>query len=295
MSRYLKLLTSRVRQAAAPADVLVGRLLLIGLGVLFLQLFLHGLSYSLGVTGLLSRGVTTEFWSAALSTPALPQSLLLSTLIAAAVTLLSLSGSLLMTARRYCCGRSRCLESAIWLSMAVPVIVAATLIRFWLAPGGLIARILYHCGFLASPAEFPALINDPYCIGIVLCGTFCSMPLLTLFQLRIQETDGLHLYAHAAVQLGASQLRAFTHVFLPMLIRRSRGMLLLTFLWNFSAWEAPLLLGRQSPRMISVLIQKSSGEFSLAQRPLGFVFSTVYFLVGVLAITIVSAKDRKHE
>ncbi len=293
--RYSKLPNSRLLPAARFGDLIIGRLLLIGLGLLFLQLFLHGLCYSLGVTGLLSKGLTTRFWAAAMSSPALRQSLQLSALIASAVTAISLSGSLLFTLLRYHSGSSRLIESALWLAMAVPVVVAATLTRFWLAPGGLIARLLYHCGLLESPTSFPALINDPCSIGIILCGTCCSMPLLTLFQLRIQEADGLHRYVRTAVQLGASRWQAFLHVLLPMLLQRSRGMLALTFLWNFSAWEAPLLLGQQSPRMISVLIQKSSGEFSLDQRPLGFVYSTVYFIVGVLTIAAFAGKAARRE
>jgi putative spermidine/putrescine transport system permease protein len=74
-------------------------------------------------------------------------------------------------------------------------------------------------------------------------------------------------------------------------------MLLLTLLWNFNAWELPLLLGQQSPRMLSVLIQQSSGQFVLEERPQAFVNAVVYLCLAGLAVWRLSGYsglDRSH-
>ena len=56
------------------------------------------------------------------------------------------------------------------------------------------------------------------------------------------------------------------------------------FVFLFGAYEVPLLLGMQSPRMISVLIAHKFRKFDLADIPQAYVLTVLYALVvGIIA------------
>lgn len=277
-----------------PLEKILGGLLLAIPAVLFLRMFLHGLQYSLGLKGLLQSGWTTTHWEAVFRSGVLLESMALSAVTALIVTMLSLVGAVVLIGTRFCYGTGKCLEASLLLALSTPAIVMAMLTRLWLEPGGLIARMLFWTGGISSPAEFPVLINDPYSLGLILCGVFCSLPFLALFFLRVWEANALHRYVSTAVLLGASPWQAVWRIALPMLWNRSRTLLVLIFLWNFSAWEGPLLVGQQSPRMISVLIADSTGEFSLADRPRSFTYSTTYFVLAAAGLAVLTRRGRHH-
>src|SRR5690606_25443638 len=134
--------------------------------------------------------------------------------------------------------------------------VAAVITYQLLNPGGFVARLAFRAGMIESPSDFPALVNDRYAIGIVLAQTVFALPLLTLFFLKTWQSARVDRYVQLARSLGATTWQARWHVALPMLLERGRPMLLLTFLFNLGSYEIPLLLGRQSPQMFSVLTQR---------------------------------------
>jgi putative spermidine/putrescine transport system permease protein len=255
----------------------------------------YSLLYSLGGIGMFSRGRTTAHWRSVIDRGELWSSLLYSVSIAAAVTAftVTLASVFVLTVPQ-----SR--HSSRWLSLicvplATPAAVTAVIVYQLLNPGGLLARLANHGGLLQSPAEFPILVNDVRAVGMIIAGTCVTLPLLTLFQLKTWTTANIDAYCRLAQSLGSTQFQARWRIAGPMLLIRSRSIILLTFLWTLGSYEIPLLLGRQSPQMYSVLIQRRSGQFNLLDRPEAFVLSIVYLAVVSPGVVLLLQWRRNHE
>ncbi|MCP2821278.1 ABC transporter permease subunit, partial [Salmonella enterica subsp. enterica serovar Typhimurium] len=74
----------------------------------------------------------------------------------------------------------------------------------------------YAVGLIDAPAQFPALIFDPYAVGIILQYVWKEVPfigVIVLAQMQALGTD----YESVARSLGASRWQAFRHVLLPLI------------------------------------------------------------------------------
>ncbi len=97
------------------------------------------------------------------------------------------------------------------LNLTVPHIVGAIGILYLFSQSGFFARMGYHIGLIARPGDFPALVYDPYAIGIILQYVWKEVPfigVIVLAQMQALGTD----YESVARSLGASRWQAFRHV-----------------------------------------------------------------------------------
>ncbi|MFH1299803.1 MAG: hypothetical protein ABIK07_01985, partial [Planctomycetota bacterium] len=224
----------------------------------------------------------------------LVSSLYYTPLIAVIVTLLATSISLTIALCNPRLQSDRRAVVVLCLIMATPSAVMAVMVNQVFNPGGYLARLLYHAGAIASPSDFIPLVNDPYSVGMLLGQTCTAFPLLTLFFLKTWSTARLDRYCRLAESLGASEFQARWQVALPMLLNRGRLLILLIFLLNLGSYEIPLLLGRQSPQMFSVLTQRQFGLFDLQQRPQAFVLATAYFVISGMGVLLLLRWRRAH-
>ncbi|MFO1094416.1 MAG: ABC transporter permease subunit [Planctomycetaceae bacterium] len=165
------------------------------------------------------------------------------------------------------------------MPLATPSALAALLGYQILSPGGLLGRLAFHVGTIESPSELVPLVNDRWAVGIIVTQTLTAAPLMTLFFRGAWKAAHLDRYCRLAESLGATPQQARLRVALPMLLRRGAPLMMLVFLWQLGAYEVPLLLGRQSPQMFSVLTQRHFGQFDLHQRPEAFALSVAYLLL----------------
>lgn len=256
--------------------------------------FGYSLAYGLGGIGLLSDGWTLRHWHSALEVGGLGSSLLFSLAVGSTVTVLATTGSLALVLGMPQARNRAMILLLICVPLATPSAVAAVITYQLLNPGGFLARLAFHAGLIESPSSFPALVNDPYAIGIVIAQTASAWALLSLFFLMTWEAARAERYCRLAESLGATVWVARWKVALPMLCRRGRAMILLVFLLNLGSYEIPLLLGRQAPQMFSVLTQRRFGQFDLFQRPEAFVLATSYFLIVGLGLQLYLLARRVH-
>ena len=254
----------------------------------------YSIAGSFGAIGMFSDGWTLRHWQAALAVGGLKESLMLSLAVSAVTTfaavVVTLGCVLSWPQARH---RLRVLM-ILGVGMATPAAVAAIVVYQLLNPGGVFARIAFHLGLIDTPSEFPVLVNDVWSIGIILAGIGCSVPLLTMTCLKIWTTAKIDRCCGLAESLGASRWQARWRIARPMLLHRIRPLILLTFLWNLGSFEIPLLLGRQSPQMISVLIQRRAGQFDVLQRPQAFALAAIYLLlVGMGVVIMLTWRPRR--
>jgi putative spermidine/putrescine transport system permease protein len=253
----------------------------------------YALAYSLGLTGLLSRGLSFRAWARALADPATWQSFALSAGIAAATVLIA--GTLgmvlaLVLDERLARGP---LSYVAYAPLALPFTVAAVVVFGWLTQSGLLARLLLHGGLIGRLDALPPLVNDRFGIGIVTTHVLIATPFLGLVFQRMLVQERIPELRALAATLGAGRLATLARITVPLLVRRGASNLLLVFVVVLGSYEVPLLLGRATPQMLSVLIMRKYGRFDIEDKPEAFAIAVMYTAV-VLAVLVVVFRSRRR-
>lgn len=269
------------------------------LGVMVLApvawVLIYSLLYSLGLLGTFSQGVTLSHWRTAIQTGGLWQSVLYTSAVSGLSTTLAGALSLAFVLFRPE-ERSRWSTTLVLcLLLGTPTAVMGLLVYQILNPGGYLARLLHAIGGLTSPDQWPALVNDRWAVGIIVAQTVASFPLLTLYFFSVWESARVDRFRRLAHSLGATEAQTRWRVAFPMLWTRGQSLLLLTFLFNLGSFEIPLLLGRQSPQFFSVMTQRHFGRFDLAERPVAYVLSVVYFVLVAGLLRILLSRRPSHD
>jgi putative spermidine/putrescine transport system permease protein len=135
--------------------------------------------------------------------------------------------------------------------------------------------------------DFPALINDPWAIGIIVAQVGIGTPFFALLFSQIFNIEKLKDIQNLAYSLGATKFDVFRRTTLPILLLKSRHQIILSFIFVFGSFEIPSILGQHTPEMISVLAIRKMGLFEIGQKPEAFVVAFLYCLVviGILAFS----------
>jgi putative spermidine/putrescine transport system permease protein len=252
-------------------------------------LFFGGLAVAVGrsfnwmpVIGLTDPNL--DAYRAVLTDPVFLRSFLLTFHIAFTSTLISaviaIAAALLL--RRTFAGR-RAINFLFQLNLTVPHIVGAVGILYLFSQSGFFARMAYHIGLIARPGEFPALVYDPWAIGIILQYVWKEVPfigVIVLAQMQALGTD----YESVARSLGASRWQAFRHVLLPLILPGVLSASVIVFAFTFGAYEVPLLLGASHPQALPVLAYKTYTDVDLASRPEAMAMAVVIAVLSALMI-----------
>lgn len=206
-------------------------------------------------------------------------SLFLTITVAAISTVLSAAAGvgLALSVRRLA-GRWPLLNALVQVPIAVPHIVMAVLLLNVISQSGLVARIAYAAGLLATPNEFPVLVNDRYSIGIVAAYVLKESPFIAVVALAMLARIGGEYEALAAT-LGASRWQRFRHVTFPMLAPAVVSSSVIVFAFIFGAFEVPFLLGRPYPSMLGVVAQRRFTSIDLTERPDAIALSVLMAII----------------
>ncbi len=171
------------------------------------------------------------------------------------------------------------------VNLTVPHIVGAIGILYLFSQSGSFARLGHAVGMIDKPADFPALVFDPYAIGIILQYVWKEVPfigVIVLAQMQALGTD----YESVARSLGASRWQAFRHVLLPLILPGVLSASVIVFAFTFGAFEIPALLGASHPQALPVLAYKSYTDVDLAARPQAMAMAVIIALLSGLMIWI---------
>jgi putative spermidine/putrescine transport system permease protein len=241
--------------------------------------------YSVGAVGLLSEGLSLEPWARVLTEGEASGAFALSLYVAAATVALTvaLALTLALTFRRQM-GEGRALQTFLYAPLAIPAVVGAFLVFQLLTPSGLVARWLAAAGLLSSMEAFPRLVNDRWAVGVLVAHVGLAVPYFTLLFAEIYRAERLDEMAQLARTLGAGTRDVRWRLEVPVLLRRAGTNAALLFVAVFGSYEIPLLLGRQSPQMVSVLTLRKFERFNLADKPEAFVLALLYTAIVVVLL-----------
>ncbi|MEO1652378.1 MAG: ABC transporter permease subunit [Bacteroidota bacterium] len=246
----------------------------------------YALGQSLGLIGIKAKGWSLIYWERAFREPEWLYSLAYS----GAISLVSVGLALLM-ALFSCLGLKKYHQSAwrllFYLPLAVPTIVAAFFTFQLLSGGGWVARVAFALGLISGPENFPELVQDPWSVGIILSHLMLAFPFFTLLLMNIYQSEKIDQLSQLAATLGANSGQRILRVEIPLLLKGAYPVILMYLIFIIGSYEIPLLLGRQSPRMISILTLDKLQSYDLGARPLAYVYALMYaFFVLILLLVL---------
>ncbi|MGF1510657.1 MAG: ABC transporter permease subunit [Myxococcota bacterium] len=244
----------------------------------------YALLYSVELTGLLSNGLTYRHWQRALSSWSFWSSLGFSLGIALQVTIVGavlgwgLAKGLGSRLDQWPFGR------AALLPLAVPSVVIGLVTFAWFTASGWSNRWLAVLGVLQDPLDGPSWVQDPWGFGIILAHVYAASAFFTIAFRGIIRMEHIDRLEHVAASLGAGTIQTFVRITFPILLRRSLGTSSLVFMFTVGSYEIPLLLGPQSPQMLSVLVLEKFGQYDLHQKPEAMAVAVIYAILLTLGV-----------
>ena len=178
---------------------------------------------------------------------------------------------------------------AIRLPILVPHAVVALFVVQICGQTGLLARLGYGLGLLEDYNAFPQLLYTPGYAGAILAYLWKEIPFVAYFVLAFMSGISGSL-GEAAENLGASPLRGFFEVTLPLSLIVIAKAFLIIFIFAFGGYELPLLLGATVPKALAVQTYLAYMNPDLLQRPLAMAMNgTMLLLSGGISLLYAAA------
>jgi len=258
------------------------------LGLLpFAAALVYALLYSLGIVGILSEGVSLTHWQQVLQSGELLGSFLYSALLAGTGVSLSVTLALLISMGLRTSLQHRFWSLLLYFPLAIPGMVASFLSIQLLSKAGFFSRISMKLGWIDRLQEFPDWINDSYGIGIILTFVLIVSPFFVILFSNVYQNERIAELSTLAYSLGARGNQVFWQVTLPILFSKTKRIMILYFIFLLGSYEIPLVLGQESPQMLSVLIIRELKQFDLKLIPEGYVMAVAYTVVIAIAALLV--------
>ena len=276
---------TRIALLLAPALVVIGVLFFGGLGVGLLRSFNY-----MPIIGL--NDPNLDAYRNLLLSQDIYRSFGLSFYIAATstcvATVLAIATAMLL--RRSFPGRAVA-SFLVQLNLTIPHLVGAIGILYLFSQSGSFARLANGMGLIARPDDFPALIFDPYAIGVILTYVWKEVPFITVILLASLQTLGDD-HETVARNLGASRWQAFRYVLLPQIMPAVLAASAIVFAFTFGAFEIPALLGASHPQTLPVLAYRSFTDTDLAARPQAMALAILIAAVSAIMIALYTRSQR---
>lgn len=170
------------------------------------------------------------------------------------------------------------------LPILVPHMVVAVFIVTIFSQTGLLARGAYALGLISDYAQFPQFLYTESFLGAILAYLWKEIPFVAYFVLALMSgiSDTL---GQAAENLGASPLRSFFQVTLPLTMPSILNAFLIIFIFAFGGYELPALLGPTLPKALPVLAYLEFSSPDLLNRPYAMAANAVIlFISGATAL-----------
>ena len=226
-----------------------------------------GLGRALG-DGAVWRSAALSLWIAAIGT-------LLATAGALAVALLFAGTTML----------DRLAQRVAVVPLPIPTVAAAVAVLLLLSQSGWLSRVAAHLRLISVPADFPALVYDPFAIGVITTVVWKELPFLLLVAASLLSLRG-GAVTEAAHTLGATRAQVLRRVTLPMLLRGMSPGIVAVFVFVLGSLELPLVLAPSSPLALPLLIQERRQALDAASHGEAYVIALLATVLALLAAVL---------
>lgn len=181
--------------------------------------------------------------------------------------------------------------------LRIPILIPHTVVAFFsvviLSQSGMISRLMYLMGIIGDPMEFPNLLYNTKGTGIILAYVWKQAPFVAFFVLSLMESIKKTL-EEASVNLGASPIKAFFTITLPLSMPSILKASLIITAFSFGAYELPFLLGATKPRALPVQAYIEYTHPDLKHRPYAMAANGIIIIVSmVIAVSYYLIANKK--
>jgi putative spermidine/putrescine transport system permease protein len=243
---------------------------------LFLGGILLGLAQSLNYMPVLGKtDVNFDAYAKLFGDVAFHRSLLLTFHIAFTATIVStiLAVGCALVLRQTFAGK-RLATFLFQLNLPIPHVVGGVALIMLASQSGLLSRLAYQTGWITRQSDFPALVFDPWGIGVILEYVWKEVPFTGVIVLGVLQSLGTD-YEELAASLGANRWQRFRHVMLPLMMPGVLSASIIVFAFSFGAFEIPYLLGASFPVPLSVVAYKAYSDADLNAQPEAMAMSVI--------------------
>ncbi|WP_250229769.1 ABC transporter permease [Anaeropeptidivorans aminofermentans] len=181
--------------------------------------------------------------------------------------------------------------------LRIPILIPHTVVAFFsvviFSQSGMISRLMYLMGLIGDPMEFPNLLYNTSGTGIILAYVWKQAPFVAFFVLSLMESIKKTL-EEASVNLGASPIKAFFTITLPLSMPSILKASLIITAFSFGAYELPFLLGATKPRALPVQAYIEYTHPDLKHRPYAMAANGIIIIVSmVIAVSYYLIANKK--
>lgn len=169
---------------------------------------------------------------------------------------------------------------AVRLPILVPHVVVALFTFLIFSQTGIIARVLFALGLISDYTQFPLLLYTEKYEGVIISYLWKEIPFVAYFTLALMASVSETL-GEAAENLGASPLRSFFSVTLPLSFPAISKAFIIIYIFAFGGYELPLLLGATLPKALPIYAYIAYMNPDLKLRPDAMAIYGVIFLLSV--------------
>ena len=222
---------------------------------------------------------TLEYYRQVLTSESFVSSLLVSLRIALLSAVLATVLGVLVCAALVGC-RKGGIVHVVRLPILVPHAVVALFVITICSQTGLIARSAAALGLIADSTEFPQILFSESYWGVILAYLWKEIPFVAYFVLALMSGVSNTL-GEAAENLGASPLKSFFQITLPLSLPAITKAFLIIFIFAFGGYELPLILGATMPKALPVQAYLSYMDPNLLNRPYAMAMNGVILLLSM--------------
>ncbi|WP_332559582.1 ABC transporter permease subunit [Clostridium sp.] len=165
----------------------------------------------------------------------------------------------------------------------IPHLVAVLMISYIISQTGIISRVIYALGIVNDPSQFPLFVYDNKGIGIILVYLYKQVPFVTMTVYAVLKNLNKGL-RDVSLNLGASPRQTLFYVILPLLAPSILSAFLITFAFDFGAFEVPFLLGSPSKVTLPVKAYIDYINPDFAFRPYTMVINMIISIISMLLV-----------
>lgn len=232
--------------------------------------------------------VTLKYYIESLSRPEVIESIGVSLRVSFISSLLAaFFGTVICAALVYTGSHKNGMLYAVRLPILVPHTVVALFTVALFAQTGLFARLAYAAGLISDYTEFPGILYGTGYWGVVLAYIWKEAPFIAYFSLALMASVSSTL-GEAAQNLGASPLKSFLHITLPLSLPAIARSLVIVFVFSFGGYELPMLLGATIPKAFPVYTYIEFVLPDFKMRPYAMAMNGITLIISLM-ISIIYA------
>ena len=230
--------------------------------------------------------VTLKYYIESFRRPEVISSLMVSLRVAFFSGVIATAAGTLICAALVRTGRTK---GGMLYTVRLPILVPHTVVALFpvalLSETGLFARLAFVAGMISDYTEFPDILYGTGYWGVIIAYIWKEAPFIAYFTLALMSSVSSTL-GEAAENLGASPVKSFFHITLPLSLPAIVRGFLIVFIFAFGGYELPMLLGATIPKAFPVYtyIDFIKPDFKL--RPYAMAMNGITLMLSLLMAVI---------